>query len=88
MLGMDPEGSRYEIRAVLSRKVSSSLGRVDVTRTKLEKTGEGYLAKPIRTRGSSILTSISKADGLIIVPENKEGFSKGDEVKVSLIQDL
>ena len=85
---MNLKNYQTEVSAVLDRKVSSSLGRVDVVRTELEKTEEGYKAKPIRITGSSILTSISKADGLIIVPENKEGFSKGDEVRVRVLQDL
>ncbi len=88
MQGASKETDRIEVKASLKRKVSSSLGRVDIVRAKIDKDGGKYQAAPIRVTGSSLLTSISRANGFIIVPGNKEGFSKGDEVTVRIMDDL
>lgn len=88
MQGLTAEGYQTEVKAELDRKISSSLGRLDIVRTKLTKKDGKYHANPIRVTGSSLLTSVSKADGLIIVPENKEGFLDGEEVSVQILEDL
>lgn len=43
-------------------------------------------AVPVATSGAGILSSISKADGFVIIPENVEGISKGEEVDVVIIE--
>lgn len=43
-------------------------------------------AVPLATSGAGILSSVSKADGFVIIPENVEGKSKGEEVDVVLIE--
>ena len=42
------------------------------------------LADPIAITGSSILSSMTSADGFIVVPEDVEGFDQGREVEVEL----
>lgn len=50
--------------------------------------GYGSVRKaiPLATSGAGILSSVSKADGFVIIPENVEGMSKGEEVDVVLIE--
>jgi molybdopterin molybdotransferase len=43
-------------------------------------------AIPLATSGAGILSSVSKADGFVILPENVEGFNAGEEVEVVLIE--
>ncbi|KXA91916.1 hypothetical protein AKJ65_08280, partial [candidate division MSBL1 archaeon SCGC-AAA259E19] len=88
MQGTSLESYHLEVRAELDRKINSNLGRLDIIRTKLSREDERYVAEPIRLTGSSILTTISRADGLIVVPENKEGFKRGDEVPVKILEGL
>lgn len=82
--GLSVEGYGVKVRARLGRKISSSLGRVDIVRVSLEWENGEYIAKPLRITGSSVLRSISEADGLVRVPEESEGFSESDGVIVFL----
>lgn len=40
--------------------------------------------EPIRVTGLGILSSMTRADGFILVPEDVEGFGKGQTVEVEL----
>jgi molybdopterin molybdotransferase len=42
------------------------------------------LVKPIMVSGSGILSSMAKADGFVIIPENVEGYDEGQQVEVVL----
>jgi len=84
MQGLPANRGYPKIRARLSDKVASMLGRLDVVRVRVEKKGKEFLACPIRITGSSLLTSMTKADGFVVVPESIEGLEKGDEVDVEL----
>ncbi len=64
--------------ARLRAKVASELGRTDYVRVTLE----GDLATPLMTSGASILSSTTRADGVVIVGEEDEGLAEGAEVEV------
>ncbi|MFN4132951.1 MAG: gephyrin-like molybdotransferase Glp [Candidatus Hadarchaeales archaeon] len=81
MQGLPPEHGRGIIRTRIARDVPSSLGRADVVRVKINERG---LAEPVMSGGSGILSSMTKADGFIIIDERKEGLRKGEMVKVEL----
>ncbi len=82
MLGC--EEVRVRMKARLGRRVPSALGRVDVVRVRMEKREDGWVAYPLRVAGSSILSSISRADGFILIPEEVEKIEEGTEVEVVL----
>ena len=84
MLGL--EESRMSIKARLARRIASTLGRIDVVRVKLEKRNGTWIAHPLRITGSSLLSSMSRADGFILVPEDIERLEEGMEVEVVLYQ--
>ena len=46
---------------------------------------EGDRARPIMGAGAGVLSSVAKADGYVLVPENLEGYEEGQEVDVFLI---
>lgn len=81
---LPPDYGRHCVQARLTRKISSSLGRVEIIRVGLKRERGRLLAEPIGIAGSSILTSITQSDGFIRVPENVEGLEKGHEVEVEL----
>jgi molybdopterin molybdotransferase len=68
------------IRAVLARKISSPIGRLDYARVKLIDDR----VEPIAVGGASILSSTTRADGFVIVDDDSEGFAEGTEVDVWL----
>ncbi len=84
MQGLPADRGYPRVRAKLMRKVSSTLGRADVVRVQVRAEGNELVAEPIRVTGSSVLSSMTKADGFTIVPEGVEGFDEGSIVEVEL----
>jgi molybdopterin molybdotransferase len=87
MLGL-PFEPRPIIRGILTRKNPTRLGRVTYLRVKVYKKNEDILVEPISSRGSSIISSMTKANGFVIVPSNREGLRKGELVSVQLFDSL
>jgi len=70
----------------LTRRVTTPVGvrsyvRVNVTR---ESNGS-FKVDPLRLTGSGILSSMTKANGILIIPEGTEGFDEEEQVEVMLI---
>ena len=74
-------------RARLARRLASSLGADDWIRVRLGRVGGGLVAAPL-PRGAGVLTSLVRADGLLVVPAALEGHDAGAEVEVRLLRDL
>jgi len=68
------------IRARLTRKISSPIGRLDYARVRV---ADGAV-EPLAVGGASVLTSTTRADGFVIVPDDSEGFAPGADVEVWL----
>jgi molybdopterin molybdotransferase len=78
--GRAKEWQYRAIRGILTRKISSPIGRLDYARVKIK---EGKV-EPIAIAGASLLSSTTRADGFVIVGDDSEGFAAGAEVKVWL----
>jgi molybdopterin molybdotransferase len=81
-LGNIPDEQDRIVRAQLCEKITGRTGFKTFARVKLDN-GK---AIPLATSGAGILSSVSKADGFVILPENVEGFNAGEEVEVVLIE--
>jgi len=86
LLGISGEYIPLKVKAVLDSKVPSKPGTRSFVRVKLVRKGGEYHAIPIRLTGAGVLSSLSKADGFLIIPEDLEGLDKGSEVEVLLIR--
>ncbi|MGQ9788822.1 MAG: molybdopterin molybdotransferase MoeA [Candidatus Hadarchaeaceae archaeon] len=84
MQGLPSSYGRCCIQAKLARKISSSLGRLEVLRVSLRREGKELIAEPIAITGSSAFTSLTRADGYIMVPENVERLEAEQMVEVVL----
>ena len=85
------------IPARLTRSIASAQGRRDYLRVRLiplvapqpcaggNELSPQYEAEPI-TAASGLITGMTAADGLLVCPENREGFNAGDIVMVELFQ--
>jgi len=71
------------VKAKLNRAVVNTLGFRSFVRVKLN---ENYEAEPLKVTGSGVISSIINADGILIVPENVEGYSEGEEVNIKLLR--
>jgi molybdopterin molybdotransferase len=67
-------------RKRLRRKLVSTVGRVDYARVRVS----GDEAEPLAISGASILSSTTRADGFVVIPEDSEGFAEASEVNVYL----
>lgn len=76
-----PETSLRTVKARLSKRVVSTLGRRFFLTVRL-RNGE---AEPV-FKESSAITSMSEADGYIVIPENADTVEKGDWVEVYLFE--
>jgi molybdopterin molybdotransferase len=46
----------------------------------------GEQAEPIMISGAGILSSVARADGFVLVPEEREGIEEGETVEVMLFE--
>jgi molybdopterin molybdotransferase/putative molybdopterin biosynthesis protein len=69
--------------AKLARKITSPGGDDDYVRVALGKVGENILAAPL-ARGAGIITSLIRADGLLVLPRGVQGAEAGESVPVQL----
>ena len=74
------------VKATLSRVMTSPLKYREFVRVRLgiSESGE-YNAVPL-SRGAGVVTSFVKADGIIDVPQDCEGYEAGDVVEVRLLR--
>jgi putative molybdopterin biosynthesis protein len=72
-------------RARLARKLASNMGSDDWVRVRLGRVGGSLVATPL-PRGAGVLTSLVRADGLLVVPAPLEGHHAGEEVEVRLLR--
>jgi len=84
MLGMKKEESRPVIKAVMARKVATALGRKTFVRVRVVNKNGEFHAEPVSARGSGAISTMTRANGFVIVPENREGVSEGELVTVHL----
>jgi putative molybdopterin biosynthesis protein len=73
--------------ARLARKLASAIGVDDWVRVRLGRVADSLIASPL-PRGAGVLTSLVRADGLLIVPADVEGHHAGEQVEVSLLRGL
>lgn len=74
-------------KAVLSKRIVSSLKHLEFARMKLGKVEDKLIATPL-SRGAGVTTSLVKADGITIIPKHIEGFEAGEMIDVELLRDL
>jgi putative molybdopterin biosynthesis protein len=75
------------IQAQITRRLTSSLKYYEFVRTRLGNVNGNIVAVPLN-RGAGVVTSFVKADGIIHIPQNTEGYEAGELVNVQLVRDL
>jgi len=76
--------ARPAVEAKLTQRVAGVLGRRVFLRVRVFEKDGGFFAEPVRVTGSGVLTTMTKANGYVIVPENREGVEEGESVRVHL----
>lgn len=79
-----PAAPRQYARATLTRPVVSGLKYEELVRVRMGYVGNKLMASPL-SRGSGVVSSFMKADGIVEVPQGLEGYEAGEEVNVRLL---
>jgi molybdopterin molybdotransferase len=84
MLGMKKTEPRPTVNAVMKRKVAAALGRKTFVRVRVTQKNGEFFAEPVSARGSGAISTMTRGNGFVIVPENREGVTEGEVVLVRL----
>ena len=71
------------IRAKMAKNIASAAGREDHIRVFIEKRGSELFAVPVLGK-SGLITTLVRADGVVVISEGKLGLDSGEEVTVKL----
>jgi molybdopterin molybdotransferase len=77
--------SKPVIEAIMEEPIKNTDGRRIFARAIVEKRDGKYFARLTGPQGSGILTSMTLANGLVIVSEDRPGVKKGDTVPVIML---
>jgi putative molybdopterin biosynthesis protein len=79
--------TRPTAQARLARPLTSPPGKDDWVRVRLGRVGGRLVATPL-PRGAGALTSLVRADGLLVVPAGLDGYPAGADIEVQLLRGL
>jgi len=88
MLGLKQKELRPIVKAKITRRVTTVLGRKTFVRVRVLRQAGEFLAEPASARGSGLISTMTEANGYVIVPENREGLEEGESVSVYLFDDV
>ena len=75
------------VKAVLSKRIVSSLKHREYVRVKVGKVGDKLVCAPL-ARGAGAAMSLVRADGFCVIPQESEGVEAGETVDVELYTDI
>ncbi|GBF11124.1 molybdopterin biosynthesis protein [Tepidibacillus sp. HK-1] len=78
---------RRKIKVKLGRRIVSKMGAEDFIRLTLGKVNGQYVANPL-SRSAGVTMSLVRADGLLRIPIQSQGYEQGEEVEVELYRSL
>lgn len=88
MLGLKRAEPRLTVEAKMTRGIATALGRRNFVRVRVSLRGDELLAEPISARGSGMISTMTKANGFVVVPENREGLDEKEQVSVQLFDNV
>jgi putative molybdopterin biosynthesis protein len=71
--------------AILTRKIVSPAGDDDYVRVVVGRVDDRLLAAPL-SRGAGVISSLVRADGLVVLPRGVQGCESGEPVRVQLFR--
>jgi molybdopterin molybdotransferase len=73
---------RPQITATLTEDVSGPKGKLQFARVHVERGTQGWNATPTGARGSNLISTVSRANGLAMIPAGVEMAPAGSQVRV------
>jgi molybdopterin molybdotransferase len=77
---------RPEVTARLEEDVSGPEGKLQFARVRVKRTKDGWTATPTGGRGSNLISTVSRANGLAMIPPGIATASAGTEVRVMVFR--
>jgi molybdopterin molybdotransferase len=78
--------SRPEVTATLAADVSGPKGKMQYARVTVARARDGWEASPTGARGSNLISTVSRANGLAMIPPGVELAPAGSQVRVMLFR--
>jgi molybdopterin molybdotransferase len=88
MIGLEHTESRSVVEVRIMKRTTAALGRRTFVRVHVSRREHGFLAEPVSARGSGLISTMTKANGYVVVPENREGLEEGEIVYAHLFDDV
>jgi len=85
MMGRTTLG-RPEVTARLTEAVRGPQGKTQFARVEVARGPDGWVATPTGGRGSNLISTIARANGLAVIPAGSASAPAGGEVKVMLFR--
>jgi putative molybdopterin biosynthesis protein len=83
-LGQSPSSPPL-MEATLTRKLHSTAGDEEHVRVTLGKVSDRWVAAPL-SRGAGVISSLVRADGILVLPPGSQGAQAGERVIVQLLR--
>ncbi|MDF1595220.1 MAG: molybdopterin-binding protein [Acidimicrobiia bacterium] len=80
MGGLPEQWPYLSVRLPLEQRLVSQIGRTDYARVQIEN----GRVRPLAISGASVLSSVTRASGFVVVPSGLEGYAEGTGVEVHL----
>jgi molybdopterin molybdotransferase len=85
MMGRTQLG-RPEIAATLSEDVTGPEGKLQFARVVVSRSSDGWTATPTGPRGSNLISTVSRANGLAMIPVGTQTARAGSQVRVMVFR--
>ena len=77
--------TRPSVRARITENVTNDSNRRNLIRVVVEKSDDGYIVHTTGEQGSGVLTSVAKANGLLVMSENITLVQAGEMVEIQML---
>jgi molybdopterin molybdotransferase len=77
---------RPQVTATLAADVSGPVGKMQYARVVVERGADGWIATPTGGRGSNLISTVARANGLAMVPPGTQAAPAGSQVQVMVFR--
>lgn len=86
---LETQGSlKARLRAKLTEDVRLNKGFLTFVRVLVYRHNDGLLAKPVSGSGSSLISTLTNSNGIVVTKENSTKLNKGEDVEVTLFKNI
>lgn len=82
------EEPKPKVRGYLTRRVTTPINVRSYVRVRVYSRNGKVYVEPLALTGSGILSTLVRGNGILVIPENREGFDEGEEVEVILLRNI